>query len=876
MSIIKLYLEPKIKDYWINPTKYYSMQSLHKFFDYFFPSGKNYEITEQQNEAQIAVWDIQQDDESLMNTNQLNMMICVENCNHHKNYNHYNKFGNYGNSKMNIYFYNHITNVEIAKNYIAIPLIHVFMNHYKNHFNIIRPTKMVPFDQKKFCLVMNRSKLNPHVKMFRNILSHMGTIDDISMFDTQLGSSSCYHSPELLNLLQEYKFVLSIENSYSDGYITEKIFNCLYAHTIPLYMGSTKILDYINQDRIISLLDSPQNVLGKIIKIDEESYNRIIQTPAILSQYNDENYKVELQQFIENWKPSLHPLIYYINLDRREDRSTEFLDKIKLTSLANSTIKRFSAVDGTCLQENLVMRNLNRDPIILLLAHLRNKNNPSMRPGVVGCFLSHYFLLKEIVENQSLCDDQIVYIFEDDVFFSKNEFENEMLEIQKFSQPWDLIFVGGRWNANFVPSGDYEYFEKATKHLYKRLQTSPKYQQRLGSSLNLDRGAMGYCVQKKSVPIILEQLFHFLHSNTFQAIDAVYVRLDINSFDFFPHLFYSPLHYNKSDIQTTTSKPTKSIKIAYLDFWQEYSDRPLSFQDIQDPQSWSSKPQNKTLITIDQGVGIFHRDYLENLLDNKIEIVHPNQADFIICSQFGNSRLQYQNTKKICLIYESDFSILNEPNTIYFSTHLTNDPRQFYLPLTAMYYGFSIYETLQSPRNFTFQQVKDRQHCCSIISNCNGEFRNEFLFKLMDVICVDNYGKLYQNANDDFIQSTCWYDPNLSKTIKQYKFMICMENVQKEGYHSEKILHGFLNYVVPIYWGDPNIVKVFNPNSFINVNELGIKLAIQKIVQLCQNDNEYLTMLNEPIIHETSMIKNYNETEFYKIIDLCLQDRSFQ
>jgi GR25 family glycosyltransferase involved in LPS biosynthesis len=860
MSVIKLYLEPKIIDYWINPTKYYSMQTLHKFLEYFLPSGCSYKLTIQ-NDAKIAIWDIQQDNDSFMNDNQLNMMICVENCNHHKHYQHYNKFGNYGNSKINIYFYNHITNVELASNYIAIPMIHVFMNHYKNHFSVIQPTTFVPFDQKKFCLVMNRSNINPHIQMFRNILSHIGTIDDISMFETQLGSSSCYHSLELINLLQQYKFVLCIENSYSDGYITEKIFNCLYAQTIPLYMGSVKILNYIHQDRIINLLDMPQNVLGKIMSINQESYNRIIKIPAIVSQYNDENYKVELQQFIENWKPALQPLVYYINLDRREDRETEFLNKIKSTSLANSVIKKFSAIDGTSLQDNLAQRNLDRDPIILLLAHLRNKNNPSMRHGVLGCCLSHYFLLKDIFNDPSICDNQIVYIFEDDVFFSKDDFENELLEIQNFKQPWDILFVGGRWNPNFAPNGDYEHFEKATNHLYKRLQTSLQYQQKLGNSLNLDRGAMGYCVKKNSIPRILDQLFNFLNNNPFQAIDAIYVRLDINAFDYFPHLFYSPLYYNKSDIQTT-----KTIKIAYLDFWQEYSDRPLSFKDIQDPKSWTSNPQNKSLIKIDQGVGIFHKDYLENLLQEKVEIVHPKNADVIICSQFGNLRSKYPNTKKICLVFESDFSVLNEPNTIYFSSHITNDPRQFYLPLTALYYGFSIYEKLQTVRNFSINDIKQRQHCCSIISNFQGEFRNEFLFKLMDVISVDNYGKLYQNVTDALIKSTCWYDPNLSPIIKQYKFMICMENIQKEGYHSEKILHAFLNNVIPIYWGDPNIVKVFNPNSFINVNELGIKLAIQKIAQLCQNDQEYVTKLNEPIIHDTSILSLYNEKKLIQLV----------
>lgn len=46
-------------------------------------------------------------------------------------------------------------------------------------------------------------------------------------------------------VLQNYEFCLCFENMSMDGYITEKIFDCLYAGTIPLYMGAPDILEYI-------------------------------------------------------------------------------------------------------------------------------------------------------------------------------------------------------------------------------------------------------------------------------------------------------------------------------------------------------------------------------------------------------------------------------------------------------------------------------------------------------------------------------------------------------------------------------------------------------------------------------------------------------
>ena len=49
-------------------------------------------------------------------------------------------------------------------------------------------------------------------------------------------------------VLQNYEFCLCFENMSMDGYITEKMYDCLYAGTIPLYMGPSDIYKYIPEN----------------------------------------------------------------------------------------------------------------------------------------------------------------------------------------------------------------------------------------------------------------------------------------------------------------------------------------------------------------------------------------------------------------------------------------------------------------------------------------------------------------------------------------------------------------------------------------------------------------------------------------------------
>jgi hypothetical protein len=55
--------------------------------------------------------------------------------------------------------------------------------------------------------------------------------------------------------------------------------------------------------------------------------------------------------------------------------------------------------------------------------------------------------------------------------------------------------------------------------------------------------------------------------------------------------------------------------------------------------------------------------------------------------------------------------------------------------------------------------------------------------------------------------------------LSQYKFTIAFENFSYRGYNTEKLTDPLLAGSVPIYLGNPEITKHFNPACFINAHD---------------------------------------------------------
>lgn len=78
-----------------------------------------------------------------------------------------------------------------------------------------------------------------------------------------------------LDTLSNYKFCYCYENVKDiPGYITEKIFDCFFAGTVPIYLGANNITAYVPEDIFIDArrFSSHAEILEYILSITEEEY----------------------------------------------------------------------------------------------------------------------------------------------------------------------------------------------------------------------------------------------------------------------------------------------------------------------------------------------------------------------------------------------------------------------------------------------------------------------------------------------------------------------------------------------------------------------------------------------------------------------------
>lgn len=288
------------ENYWIKNKNYYSMQSYEKFINYFLSFIDCNKLSSNIAKKKIVIYGLQDVTKKDSNTDDnINILVSVENCNQWRHYKHYNLFGNYGDKKINIYIYNHISNLVKTERYIAIPTIYLQIDYFLNYYNKIQPAIYTDWNNKKDCLIVSSNRIHKNLNDKIKAITNKFNCEHIKNIK-ELKNHSCYHSIELLNVFNRYKFILCFENSLTDGYITEKIFNCYFSRSIPIYLGPNDVLRYFNKESFINLSDKIENILQKMNFLNtQENYNKFIDSNIINKTYNNENYKYYCNKFIE-------------------------------------------------------------------------------------------------------------------------------------------------------------------------------------------------------------------------------------------------------------------------------------------------------------------------------------------------------------------------------------------------------------------------------------------------------------------------------------------------------------------------------------------------------------------------------------------------
>lgn len=286
---------------------HYGMQGFNQFKEYFINDYDFSMCNTAKEESDICITSIYSTsvDELVFSKSKVNMIICIENILNKRfnHYTHYNKYGEYGDDRINIYVYNHIDKVRETKKYLSIPTVYFRLDYFKLKYPTFRNdmTLKTCFKDKKFCLMVNKSGINKQIDEYVKMLNTIDKVDHISLYDDKVKNKSCFNSIELLQVFNKYKFILVVENSYSSGYITEKIFNVLFSNSIPIYSGSDIIEKFVNKDCFVNMRNNElKGCMDRIkeLNTNEELYNKYLNLEK-LNEYDDENYKVRMKQRID-------------------------------------------------------------------------------------------------------------------------------------------------------------------------------------------------------------------------------------------------------------------------------------------------------------------------------------------------------------------------------------------------------------------------------------------------------------------------------------------------------------------------------------------------------------------------------------------------
>lgn len=120
---------------------------------------------------------------------------------------------------------------------------------------------------------------------------------------------------------------------------------------------------------------------------------------------------------------------FVINLDRREDRMTDFMSQAE--KIEFDSYRRISAIDCNDIEFS------------------NPENIPHFHPGDVACALSH----KKVVEIAKSEDLPYYFVFEDDALFRPNfnELFREYSRSLLVEQDWDMIYFGANHNGSNPP-----------------------------------------------------------------------------------------------------------------------------------------------------------------------------------------------------------------------------------------------------------------------------------------------------------------------------------------------------------------------------------------------------------------------------------------
>jgi alpha(1,3/1,4) fucosyltransferase len=248
-------------------------------------------------------------------------------------------------------------------------------------------------------------------------------------------------------------------------------------------------------------------------------------------------------------------------------------------------------------------------------------------------------------------------------------------------------------------------------------------------------------------------------------------------------------------------------------------------------------------------------NYFYNLLSQRFRLALCEKPDFVIYSHEG---YQHQLHRGVKIFYTVESFRPNFRECDYAFTHFNlDDPRNLRLPNYVMYGKPE--SLLKDQLDLEKVLAAKTRFCSFVVSNPNlkkTRRRLEFFQKLSKYKQVDSAGRVMNNVGFTLEESSA----KKVEFLRSCKFNIAFENKSLPGYTTEKIFEAMQAFCLPIYWGNPEIHREFNPRSFLNYFDYpNDEALIAKIIELDQDDAKYMEYLRQPYFQANQPNEYFSE-----------------
>ena len=132
--------------------------------------------------------------------------------------------------------------------------------------------------------------------------------------------------------------------------------------------------------------------------------------------------------------------------------------------------------------------------------------------------------------------------------------------------------------------------------------------------------------------------------------------------------------------------------------------------------------------------------------------------------------------------------------------------------------------------NLSYHSLKESLRFCSLVSQHDPNGLRKEIYDALSGLGEISCGGRFLNNTDEL--KTIYQDDKILY-LKQFKFNICPENTNVEGYVTEKIFQSIQSGSVPIYWGSNNDPEpeILNKDAIIFWNKGGDNTAVVRLIE---------------------------------------------